>query len=87
MTHVISKATEKYDRGRLTRAVRCAARANRTPIGDAENFAMQVAERIEHWLADKSEITGRELRLQTANVLADYDADAADYYLTEKMLF
>jgi hypothetical protein len=88
MTSVIGKTTiDNYDSERLTQAVRCATTANRTPVGEADDFARHVVKRIERWLGDKAEITGRELRLQTAAVLADYDPDAADYYLTEKMLF
>jgi hypothetical protein len=87
MVNVIGKTAENYSRERLSQAVQRAAAANQTPIGVAENSARRVVERIEHWLTDKTEITGRELRLQTAAVLADYDPDAADFYLTEKMLF
>jgi len=78
---------EDYNRERLARAVKHAAAANQVRLGDAENLAQRVVGRVEKWLNDKSEITGRELRLQTATALADYDAEAADYYLTEKMLF
>jgi transcriptional regulator NrdR family protein len=87
MTSVIGKTTESYNRERLSKSVKCAITANRTPVGDAENFVSRVIEQIERWLVDKTEVTGRELRFQTAAALADYDADAADYYLTEKMLF
>jgi hypothetical protein len=87
MTSVVGKTTEDYDRARLSHAVQRATQANRTPVGDAQNFASRVVEQVERWLGDKTEITGRELRAQTAAALADYDADAADYYLTEKMLF
>ncbi|MCL2451553.1 hypothetical protein FWD20_01600 [Candidatus Saccharibacteria bacterium] len=87
MINVVGKTTNEYDHERLSKAVKHAVCANRTPIGDAENCAQRVIERVEHWLADKTEVTGRELRLQSAAVLSDYNADAADYYLTEKMLF
>jgi transcriptional regulator NrdR family protein len=87
MIDVVGKTTENYDSKRLNKAVKHAAAANRTPHGDAENFASRVVERVEQWLADKTEITSRELRLQTAAILADYNFDAAEYYLNEKMLF
>jgi hypothetical protein len=88
MTSVVGKTTiNNYDSERLAQAVHRATTANRTPIGEADDFARHVVKRVEQWLSNKTEITGRELRLQTATVLADYDPDAADYYLTEKMLF
>jgi len=87
MVNVVGGKTENYDREQLEKAIRRAVMANRTPIGDAEIRVQQVVERIEHWLADKTEVTDHELRLQTAVVLGDYDTDAADYYLTEEKLF
>jgi hypothetical protein len=88
MINVVGKTTiDNYDGERLTQSVKRATTANRTPIGEAEDSARRVIARIEHWLTDKTEVTSRELRLQTAAVLADYNPDAADYYLTEKMLF
>jgi len=87
MASVIGKTTENYNGERLAKAVQRVVTTNRTPVGDAEHFAHHVVQRVEQWLANKTEITGRELRLQTAAVLADYDSAAADYYLSEKMLF
>lgn len=87
MTHVVGKTTEYYDKMRLERAVQRALTANRTLHGDAANCAGRVIAQIERWLGDKTEITSRELRLQTAVALSDYDPDTANYYLTEKMLF
>ncbi|MCL2173873.1 hypothetical protein FWH58_01045 [Candidatus Saccharibacteria bacterium] len=87
MTSIVGKIATDYDQERLARAVQRAAMANRTPIGDAKTEASQVIGRLERWLRDKTEITSHELRLQTATLLSDYDADAADYYLTENMLF
>jgi transcriptional regulator NrdR family protein len=86
MTSVVGKTTEDYNRERLARAVKRAATANRTPVGDAENFVRHVVERVERWLANKTEITGHELRLQTAAALTDYDADAAYFYENEKRI-
>ena len=87
MINVVGKTTEDYSRERLKKAVRRAVTANRTPLGDAETLAHQVMEKIERWLSDKTEITGRELRLQTAEALANYDTDAAYLYENEKRLF
>ena len=86
MTSVIGKTTADYSRERLAQAVQRVVMANRTPIGDAEHFAGRVVERVEQWLTDKTEITSHELRLQTAGVLADYDAEAAYFYKHEKMI-
>lgn len=87
MTAVIGKTAADYDAVRLSRAVERAAVANRTPVGEAEDFARRVAAKVERWCVGKSEITARELRLQTAAALADYDPEAAYIYENEKRLF
>ena len=87
MASVIGNKTEDFDRERLIGNVKRAVVANRTPIGDAENCVQRVIERVERWLADKTEVTSHELRLQTATALECYDTDAADYYLIEGKLF
>jgi len=87
MTNVIGKVATDYDRERLGTAVERAAMANRMRPGDAANFARRVVDRIDCWLADKTEITGQELRLQTASALATYDPDTAYLYENEKRLF
>lgn len=78
---------EDYDQERLNRAIKTAVTANRASVGQAEDFARRVVVKVETWLADKTEFTGRELRLQTAAALADYDADAAWFYENEKTMF
>jgi len=88
MTQILGQKTAvDYDQGRLNRAVQKAARSNRVLAGDAENLAGRVVAKIDRWLADKSEVTARELRLQTAAAMGDYDADAAYFYENEKRLF
>ena len=76
-----------YDSERLATAVAQAAAANGSRAGDAANLAQRVVTRVDNWLGDKTEITARELRLQTAAALADYDADAAYLYENENRLF
>ena len=87
-TQILSKkSTRDYDQNRLNLAVQKAARSTRVPSGDAENLAQRVVARVDRWLADKPEITARELRLQTAAALSDYDADAAYFYENQNKLF
>ena len=78
---------KNYNEERLALAVARAAKANRVPAGDADNLAAKVIAKLTGWLANKTEITARELRLQTATVLADYDEDTAYLYENEKRLF
>ena len=88
MTKVLNKTIAKaYDQERLSEAVTRAARANRMPAGDAENLAAEVVTKVASWLRNKPEITSRELRLATANALANYDNDAAYLYENENKLF
>jgi hypothetical protein len=87
MTNIISRDAQNFDKDRLAQSIQRVTTANRTPVGEAENFARCVVQRIERWLGDKTEVTGRELRLQTAAALADYDPDAAYFYENEKRIF
>jgi len=87
MVNVVGKTIEDYDSERLLSAVERAIATDRVPIGDAKTLSNRVIKQIERWLTDKTEVTSQELRLQTAAVLDDYDADAAYLYENEKRLF
>jgi hypothetical protein len=88
MTKILGqKSTIGYDQNRLSRSVQRAARSNRVLAGDAENLAARVVAKIDCWLADKPEVTARELRLQTAAAMGDYDTEAAYFYENENVLF
>ena len=80
-------SSEEFDEGRLKQAIKRTAMSNRAPIGQAEDFASRAVGKIVSWLADKTEITGRELRSQTATALANYDPETAYLYENEKNLF
>lgn len=84
-TQIIRK--EDYDSDRLSSAVKSAVMANHSLSGQADDFAARVIHKVESWLGDKTEFTARELRLQTAAALADYDPDAAYFYENEKRMF
>ena len=84
-TYIIRK--EDYSSDRLASAVKNSVIANRSRVGQAEDFAARVVHRVESWLGDKTEFTAHELRLQTAVALADYDPDAAYFYENEKRMF
>jgi hypothetical protein len=87
MTHIIGKENIEYDRTRLVKSVQKTAVANLTPIGQAEDFAHRVVEKVEKWLNEKTEITAAELRLQTANAMVEYDSETAYLYENENKLF
>ena len=88
MTKILSeKSIKNFDENRLAKAVERIAKMNRVPAGDAENISRNVIAKLESWLGDKPEITARELRVATAHVLANYDADAAYLYENENKLF
>ncbi|MCL2037409.1 hypothetical protein FWG95_00120 [Candidatus Saccharibacteria bacterium] len=88
MTQILNKKTTvNYDKERLGQAVQKAARSNCILAGDAENLAQRVVAKIDRWLTDKPEVTARELRLQTAAAMGDYDLEAAYLYENEKRLF
>ena len=83
--NIISKVD--YSQDRLEQAIKKAVTANHSSIGQAEDFAGRVIAKIEDWIENKTEFTSRELRLQAAAALSDYDPDAAYFYENEKMIF
>lgn len=87
MVKVIGQGNNDFNSDRLERAVQRVAMSNQAPAGQAEDFASLVVAKINHWLSDKTEVTSRELRLQTAAALADYDPETAYLYENEKNLF
>lgn len=87
MAYILGREELKYDKNRLTRSVQKISLANQMPIGEAENFARQVVNRVESWISDKVEITPAELRTQTAVVMAEYDPEAAYLYENENKFF
>lgn len=88
MARILSETgTKEYDPIRHHEAVAKTARANKMPVGDAENFAKNVVAKVEMWLHDKEEITAEELRAVTAGVMAEYDEDSAYMYGSENRMF
>ena len=87
MVKVVGQGNDNFDSERLEHAVQRAVMSNQSPSGQAEDFASLVVAKINHWLSDKTEVTSRELRLQTAAALADYDPETAYLYENEKSLF
>ena len=88
MTQILNKKSAvDYDHARLGLSVQAAARSNHVLAGDAENLAARVVAKIDRWLADKPEVTSRELRLQTAAAMGDFNADAAYFYRHANELF
>jgi len=88
VTHHSQKdlAAEGYDQARLHATVVRSLVAQRSPLGQAESFAKLTVAKVEQWLRDKTEITSRELRTETARALAEFDADAAYFYQTENQI-
>lgn len=76
-----------YNKIRLEQAVKNAVTANRSTVGQADDFASRVLLKVEEWLQDKTEFTSHELRLKTAAALSDYDPEAAYFYENEKRMF
>jgi len=87
VTYILGKNELKYNKDRLAKSVKRVSIANQTPTGEAENFAHQVAKKIESWIGNKTEITASELRMQTAAVMADYDPETAYLYENENKFF
>lgn len=72
--------SEKFDPLKLHNSVIAACYAVRALEGEAHVTARQVCERVIEWLNTKTEVTSRDIRRVTTNVLNIYHPDAAYVY-------
>jgi transcriptional regulator NrdR family protein len=82
--HKQSGHVEPYSEDKLKAGVVHACRAVMTPLGAAENFAVQVERKIAKSLKKQSAMTSRDLKRLTKNVLVGYHPDAAEVYAIEE---
>ncbi|MDQ5914032.1 MAG: hypothetical protein QG623_651 [Patescibacteria group bacterium] len=82
--HRTSGHIEVYDGNKLMEGIVHACRAVMTPIGAAENFAIEVEKKVSKSLKRHSAMTSRDLKRLTKNVLVGYHPDAAEVYAIEE---
>lgn len=82
--HRTSGHVEPYDSGKLMEGIVHACRAVMTPVGAAENFAIEVEKKVSKSLKRHSAMTSRDLKRLTKNVLVGYHPDAAEVYAIEE---
>lgn len=74
--------TEHYQPEKLQKSILYSCLSVREFIGSAELTAEHVCRHVEGWLADKAEVTSRDLRLTAARYLKQYNPSAALVYET-----
>lgn len=82
--HRTSGHIEPYDCNKLMEGIVHACRAVMTPVGAAENFAVEVEKKVSKSLKRYSAMTSRDLKRLTKNVLVSYHPDAAEVYALEE---
>lgn len=71
---------EKFDNKKLEKSIVATCLSVHSPIGQAEATAKSVSKQIEEWLNDRPEITSKDIRSSTADLLSIHQPEAAYLY-------
>ena len=74
------RETEEFSRIKLHHSIVAACLSVRVSIGQAEHVAKIVTDAVVAWLADKPEVTSKDIRRVAADKLKTYNPDAAYMY-------
>ncbi len=80
------RPTEAYSRKKLEASVYAACLSVRSLDGHAKQTAAQVADTIEAWMKNKSEITSTDIRRQASKALSKLHPDAAYLYQHHRVI-
>ncbi len=84
--HKTDGRVETYSGDKLKDGVVHACRAVMTPLGAAENFALQVEKKISKSVKRHAAMTSRDLKRLTKQALFGYHPDAAEVFAIEEEL-
>lgn len=76
-----SHTTTAYEPQTLAESIHTACMKTLGFVGEAETTAVEVCKKVEHWLADKDEVTSDDIKRQAAAALRKYNPRAAYEYL------
>lgn len=80
------RPSENFERSKLERSIRATLLSVRTPDGQAEDTARRVTDIVEQWLAQHTEVTSYDIRLQASSALEQHHPDAAYLYKHHKVI-
>lgn len=82
MKHIVKRAghAETYDARKLYASVYSSCLAVRESQQTAEIIADKVCKRFEDWLGQKHEVTSADIRHRAAELIGDFNQDAAWIY-------
>lgn len=75
-----SNKIKKYDRARLRASVMLCCLSVGSPEGQADDIANFVCDDTEKWLADKQEVTTKDMINKSAKFLEKYHTEASYFY-------
>jgi transcriptional regulator NrdR family protein len=78
------RPTESFDQAKLLHSIRAACLSVRSPEGEAEDTATQVAHAVIVWLATKPAVTSYDIRRITSAHLNRFHPEAAYFYQHHK---
>lgn len=80
------KNSEDFDPEKLRASIMAACLSVKTPIGEAEQLANQVCERVIEWCNQRGEVTSADLRRVAGQVLEKFHAEAAYLYRHHELI-
>lgn len=86
MTHIVKRRghREPFDPRKIYASVYSACRNAHLAEIESKRIAEAVSKAIETWIDDRKEVSSQEIFEQTANVLREFEADAAFLYATHR---
>lgn len=80
------RPTETFDRDKLHHSIRAACLSVRSPEGEAESTAANVADAVILWLDTKPAVTSHDLRRIAGAHLSRYHPEAAYFYQQHRII-
>ena len=74
------RQTEQFTRAKLHKSIVAACLSVRSPDGQAEAIASAVCDAVDEWLAERQEVTSRDLRAVASKSLHTHHPEAAYLY-------
>ena len=78
------RPTESFDIDKLLRSIRAACLSVRSPEGEADDTAKQVADAVVIWLTAKPAVTSHDIRRIASSNLSRFHPEAAYFYQHHK---
>lgn len=80
------RTSERFDKAKLKKSIAAACLSVRTPGGEADQIAENVAGKVSDWCDTKPEVTSSDLRRIAAQSLEKFHPEAAYLYKHHRLV-